>query len=193
MAAFTAIALASAAYGVYNQVKAGGAERDAGNAEQAAANDRARLINWNAKVADLQAQDAITRGQEEEQRIRMGLRQIIGSQRASRAASNVDISVGSAVDIQADAARLAELDVLTTRNNAAREAWGYNVEAQDLRMQAEITRREGANAAKAGRVRAGQQYRNAFSTVLSTGATFLQGKYGGGNKPKPTAYEGMTQ
>jgi len=71
-----------------------------------------------AEIADLQAKDAIERGALDEQRFRQSIRATIGAQRAGFAGANIDVGYGSAVDVQADAAFLGELDALTLRNNA---------------------------------------------------------------------------
>src|SRR3989304_3955374 len=121
MAAFTALALGSLAFGAYNQIRAGQSAKKAGEAERRAAEASADLAEYNAAVADLQATDAAARG--------------------------------AAADVQADAAFQGELDALTIRTNAAREAWGYQVQAEDLRTRATIAREEGVMLEAAGRER----------------------------------------
>lgn len=183
MAAFTATTLAiiggaSALFSAGAQLKAGGQAKKAGDLEQQAANDQANLLDWNAQVADLQAADAIQRGAEDESRFRSGVRQIIGSQRAGFAAGNIDVGFGSALDVQEDAAMLGELDALTIRTNARREAWGIKIEAEDLRRQAGITRKTGVALAAQGRAQRTQARLQAGSTVLGAGVSLLQQKYG---------------
>ncbi len=181
MAAFTILAIASiasAAYSTAQKVKAGKAEKKAGQQAREASESQADLVDWNAEVAGLQADDAIARGAQEEQRFRQGVRGMIGSQRAAIAAGNVDVGFGSALDVQADAAMLGELDALQIRTNAAREAWGYKIEAEDLRKRAQITRKEGVMLEAQGRERARQQYYDAGSTVLGAGTSLLSMRYG---------------
>lgn len=162
VATTTAILLGLAAAGTatsaVGQVKAGNAAKATGD--------------YNAAVAETQAKDAISRGRYDEQRFRQGVKVLIGSQRAGFAGQGVDVGVGSAVDVQADAAYLGELDALEIRNNAAREAWGYKVEAENYR-------RGGAQQQTASRF-------GAAGTVLGSGASLLQQRYGfGGGSPKP--------
>jgi len=183
MAGFTtALALTLTGIGtatsVIGQVKAGRAARRAGEAERQAAESQAELIDYNAAVADLQGQDAIERGAEEEARFRQRIRGTIGAQRAAFASSNIDVGFGSAVDVQADAAFLGELDALTIRTNAAREAWGYRVESADLRRRADIARREGVMLEAAGRERQTQANLGAVGTLVGTGASLLEQRYG---------------
>lgn len=178
---FAALALfegISAGISIFGSIKAGGAAKKAGELEAQAARENADRLDWNAKVADLQAEDAIQRGAEEESRYRAGVRQLIGSQRAGYAGSNIVVGFGSALDVQEDTAVQGELDALTIRTDAAREAWGFRIEAQDLRQQAGIARRTGQYRAEAGRQQATQQYIRAGSTLLGAGESFVRQRYG---------------
>ncbi len=171
----------------------GEAEERAGLAAQRAAESQAQLAEYNAAVADLQAKDALQRGDLDAQRYRSRTRVLVGEQRAGIAAGNIDVGYGSAVDVQADATFLGELDALTVRTNAAREAWGYRVEAEDLRTRAEIARQEGAAAAEAGRFgrQAAYEYGKgqrsagrfgAATTLLGAGTSLLESRYGFGRR-----------
>lgn len=157
---------ASTAVSVAGQVKAGNAAKKAGE--------------FNAAVSELQAKDALARGKTDEARFRQGVRALIGSQRAGFAAQGVDVGVGSALDVQAEAAFLGELDALTIRNNAEREAWAHRMEAINYRMG-------GQAAQRASRW-------NAAGTVLGTGASLLVSRYGwggsgGARRPAPSGYQ----
>lgn len=185
MAAFsTSLAIGLLAGGtglnVLGQVKAGNAAKRAGEAQQRAAEKSGDLADFNAQVADLQAEDAIARGQDEEQRYRAKVRQTIGAQRVGFAASNIDVGYGSAVDVQADAAMLGELDALTIRGNAAREAWGFKMQSEDLRARGKLAREEGVAYAEAGRVQQSASRWGAASTLVTSGGNLLAMKYGFG-------------
>lgn len=186
MAWLTAAMLTLQAVGTYmsvrGQMKAGESEEKAGEQQRRSAESQAQLADYNAAVADLQAKDALVRGDQEAQRFRVRTRGLIGEQRAGFAAANIDVGYGSAVDVQADAALLGELDALTIRTNAAREAWGFRIEAEDLRKRGEIARREGYYAEMAGRERRSASRWGAASTVLGTGASLLEQRYGFGRR-----------
>jgi hypothetical protein len=177
--ALTVFAIASAGFSAYQQIRAGKAQKEAGKAERAASDAQAELAEYNAEVANLQAQDAIERGGDEENRFRSMVRGAIGAQRAGFAAGNIAVGFGSAVDVQADAAFLGELDALQIRQNAAREAWGFKVEATDLRRRADIARKEGVYLEKAGNERAKQSYIGAGASLVSAGASLLEQRYFG--------------
>lgn len=184
-ATLTALSLIMAGVGTglqaYGQHKAGQAAAEAGKKQKAASESQAQLADFNAAVADLQGKDALERGAEQESRFRTQVRSTIGTQRAGIAAGNIDVGFGSAVDVQADAAFLGELDALTIRTNAAREAWGYKVQGEDLRKRAAITRKEGVYLEAAGKQNATAGNYAAASSLLGGGASLLQMRYGFSN------------
>ncbi|HMG19540.1 MAG TPA: hypothetical protein VK573_12505 [Gemmatimonadales bacterium] len=188
MAAFTALAiglaLAGTATSIYGQVKAGKAAKKQGEAEQRSAESQAELSDYNAAVADVQARDTELRGELDAQRFRSRTRVLVGEQRTGFAAGNVDVGFGSAVDVQADATFLGELDALQVVSNSQREAWGIRVEAEDYRKRAEIQRKEGVNAAAAGKARQTAAYWGAAGTAVSAGGSLLEQKYGWGKAKK---------
>jgi len=168
----------STAVSAYGQWKAGSAEAKAGEAAQNAAKKQADLTDYNAAVMRLQASDALERGELEANRYRQQIRQVVGETRVNFAAAGVDVGYGSAVDVQADAAYLGELDALTVKTNAAREAWGFEIQAEDLTREAQITREEGANMAEAGRQRRTASRYGAIGTVASGTTSLLATRYG---------------
>jgi soluble lytic murein transglycosylase-like protein len=188
MAFFTALALGLAAAGVglqaYGQKKQGQAAEQLGAAQQKAANAQADLADVNASVADLQASDALERGQIAEDRFRTQVKGVIASQRTGEAAGNIDVGFGSAVDVQKDAAFLGELDALTIRTNAAREAWGYQVQGADLRKSAQIARDTGFYEAEAGKQANANSTIAAVGTIATGGGNLLLNKYGFGPSGK---------
>lgn len=122
---------------------------------------RSDIARQNKQVALQLAEDARLRGAIEEQRQREISGQVLGTQRARLAGSGVDISSGSALDILMDTAASAELDALAIRANAAREAYGYQVQAENFRQESKLYRR-------AGRL-------GAVSTLLSGGGSAFLG------------------
>lgn len=179
-----ALALTAAGAGLkaVQTVRAGNAEAEAGRRERESAESAATLSDYNAAVAELQAKDAVARGVEDENRFRSQVRGIIGRQRAGFAAGSIQVNQGSAVDVQEDAAFLGELDALTIRTNAAREAWGYEVQAEDSRRRATIQRKEGVNLELAGNQARSASRWAAAGSLVGTGATLLMAKYGFGGR-----------
>ena len=83
---------------------------------------QAKIDDNNRKVALWKAQDAQDRGAKEEASLRTKVAALKGRQKSALAASGVEIGDGSALDILGDTAALGELDALTIRSNAEREA-----------------------------------------------------------------------
>lgn len=125
----------------------------------------------NAQLAERQGEDALNRGSLEENRMRGETVRQVASGRAALAAQGIDISSGSAAGDTASQELVGEVDALTIRNNAAREAWGYNVDAANSRMQGRLALLAGENEAATERL-------GSVSTLLS-GASSLYGLYRG--------------
>lgn len=137
----TALIAAGTAVGAYGQYQQG---------QYAMAQGRE-----NARVANIQAEDALRRGAIEEDAQRMRVRQMLGAQRAAIGANGITAS-GTALGLLSETAQFAEADAMTIRNNAAREAFGFKNEAVQQINQ-------GRNARRAANY-------GAFSTLLTGGA-----------------------
>lgn len=136
----TALAAGTAAYGQYQS----------GKFQEAQA-------KTNAELAEHQALDAQRRGAiaEEEQRARV--RALLGAQRSTFGANNVVSSTGSPLGILTETAQYGELDALTVRNNAAREAFGYRVDSMNSRNRGQLARLQGNYGAAATLLAGGAQ------------------------------------
>jgi hypothetical protein len=117
----------------------------------------------NATLADRRAKDALERGKLEEQRKRMQLAQLKGKQIAAMSEGGLDLSFGSPLDAIVDTAVLGELDALTIRSNAAREAYDYKVQGANYRSEAELKRASAKTSKTTGYLAAG-------GTILGGGA-----------------------
>jgi hypothetical protein len=93
-------------------------------AAQAAEGQRA-AYQYNAQVGEMQAQDALSRGEQAVVRHNLQVKQLKGRQIANLAANGVDVTSGSALDILAGTDIMADIDAQVIRQNAEREAWGY--------------------------------------------------------------------
>lgn len=152
-----AVSGAGAVYSAY-------AQKRAGDQQEAAARDA-------LAISERQAVDAQERGLVAETQQRERARRLQAQQMATLAANGADVGSGSALDTLADTISMGELDALTAKNNAAREAWG-------IRMG-------GRNAYVAGMNEAAASRAGAFSTLLQ-GATTAYGnwKLAGGGVPR---------
>ena len=139
-----------------------------------AADAAKRTADYNANLADMQAKDAINRGNIEAEKQRMKTQQIAGAQRAAMGSSGAQVDSGSFGDILLDTSTMGEKDAQSIRTNALRQAWG-------LESQASMDRYEGAVKRDAG-------YGQATGTLL-TGASSMATRFGW-DKPKASATKG---
>ncbi|WP_313338504.1 virion core protein, T7 gp14 family [Stutzerimonas nitrititolerans] len=116
------------------------------NAKQQGAFQEA-MAEQNAAYKEAAARDAEKRGAVDADRYRRNVGQLIGTQRAGFAANGIDVNSGTAAEIQDDTAEIGEFDALTIANNAAREAWGYRVGADNDRMNAKMSKSNARSAA----------------------------------------------
>jgi len=108
-----------------------------------------RVANTNARLSEIQAGEAYRKGDENVQKISKLKTQVLGSQRAAFAAQGLEVGSGSAADIQAETEKYAELDIITAKNNAWKEAWGYKVSALQSTLQGEFIQSGAAQDAQA--------------------------------------------
>lgn len=124
-------------FGAYSQARTSQVQSQA----QKLANEaQAKVADNNAQLATWQAQDALYRGQIEENRTRMTTAGLKGTQRARMAANGIMLDGDSALRVMTDTDVLGEIDAMTNRENAEREAWALRTQAQDSRNRANILR-----------------------------------------------------
>lgn len=141
----------------------------------AAANKyNAQVADMNAQISERRAKDAIERGAAEEQKKRQQVAQVLGKQQAAMAANGVDLTFGSPLDTIVDSSVLGELDALTIRTNAYREAYDYRVDAANKVASANLSRMNASAATTGG-------YLGAVGTIL-----------GGAGKAYQTGYQSGT-
>lgn len=121
-----------------------------------------KVLEHQAEKRQAAAKDAQARGRIKADEQRKRTLRLISEQRAGFAASGVELDSGSTLDTTSGTAALGELDALTIENNAAREAYGYQSQAETFAAQAGITRQRGRA--------------NTTSTIL-TGAAQGAGQY----------------
>lgn len=123
-------------------MKAGSAYAQSKNAK-AMYNAQAAVSENNALLASWEAEDALKRGDKAAAGVRLQGRLMKGNQRAAMGANNVDLGVGSALQILTDTDYFSELDALETKDNAAREAWALRNQAINFKNQAAMSRAQG--------------------------------------------------
>lgn len=130
----------------------------------------------NAAISRMQAQDSLQRGEFESDQQRLKTTGAIGSQRAGFAGNGVDVNSGSASIVQEDTAALGELDALTIRNNAARQAWGYDVQADQYEQAAGNAKKSANNAIMGGLVSTGAKAASTYAGGYSGNSSLVTGR-----------------
>jgi len=147
-----------------------------GKAAEAQGKYQAQVAANNAMLAKQQGDDAIARGKQEEQAHRRRVGQTIGMQRANIAGSGFDLGDLTSQDIMGDSAKWGEIDAFTIRDNAAREAWGYEIQGMNYTADGQLARARGEQSRKAS-------YWSAAGDLLG-GATKFSGQYSDWNKTR---------
>lgn len=115
---------------------------------QAAAAHRyeAKIAERNAGLANEQGQDAQQRGQLEASRAYRRIGQVKGQQIAAMAANGIDLGVGSALQVQQDAAMIGAEDVGQIYKATNEEVRGFGTTAANYRAQASGSRQAASGA-----------------------------------------------
>lgn len=148
-----------------------------GMAAQQEANYQAQIARNNAIIAKQNAVYAQVAGSREEEAYRIKATNVRATQRASFATSGIDVNIGSPLRIQVGTKKIEELDALTIRNNAFREATSFKQQARDFRAQAGLYEMQGRNAMISGAIGAAS---GALSAVGS-----VSGKWDSWRSPTP--------
>ena len=117
-----------------------------GKGAQDSAYAQASMMDQNAQRSMQTADDIVDRGRKDADWQRVKTQQDIGTQRVAQAANNGMVDQDTNALLNQDVAMIGELDAQTIANNAAREAYGFEVQAQDLQENAKSTRKAGKNA-----------------------------------------------
>lgn len=141
-----------------------------GNAEAASEKYAAGIAGNNALIAQQNANYATEAGDIQATNENLKTGQVVGAQRAGQGASGLDVNSGSNVDVQASTRSLGALDALTIRNQAARQAYGYETQSQSFKAQSALDLATAKNAKTAG-------YVGATTSLLSGASSYAQ-KFG---------------
>lgn len=160
----TALTAASLGLSALGGVTAAIGQYQQGQAARKQAAYQAAVARNNALISERQAQDALDRGKVDEQNQRDKTSLLIGRARNQLAGSGFDLQDDTSLSLLSDTRAAGELDALTIRTNAARDAYGYRVRGMNFDAQAGLDEASGAAAAQAGTF-------GAVSTLLTTAGT----------------------
>lgn len=116
-------------------------------AAQAQSNFAAQQAEYNSQIAEHQRVSALEKGGAEAIKAQREAHRLRGAQVARLAGNGLDISSGSALALLDDTDFFGQQDAYQIRNNAARAAWGHQVERDSLTASSQM-HQSSANAEK---------------------------------------------
>ena len=108
------------------------------------------VANQNAELEDRSRKEAIAQGETAQVQHYRRLSQALGEARARSAASGVDVSFGSAANLQQDISLIGYEDSSTLAQNTMKQVQGFDINANNYRMQGAAARSNGKQAMTAG-------------------------------------------
>lgn len=147
------------------------ANRESTNAQYQSGMYNANLAEQNAALADWQALDTMKQAAVNVENQRRYGKQMIGESRAAMGASGFKVDSGTNAILQDQQNRDLEYDLQTILNNADKQRWSYEQQADAYRTEAGMQRSAAKNALSSGKWALG-------ATVLG-GLANLYGMYGG--------------
>ena len=154
----TAISLAASAAG--GGVSAFGA-LEQGKSQAAMYNYQAGVANLNSQIAKQNADYAVASGEVQAQESGMRTRQQVGGIIAQQGAGGLAIGGGSNARVVSSQQQVGQEDQALIRSNAARTAYGYEVQGVQDTAQAALDTTAATNAKTAGDI-------SAFGSILGT-------------------------
>lgn len=133
----------------------------------------ARMEDINAGLARKQAQDTLETGRRKERDIVYKAGTVANSQDAAIASSGFVVGEGTAKDLKTDTYIKAMIDTNLMRENTNKEAWGFEMAAEDYTRKARYKRYAAENTLEAGAINADAAWTNFGSTLLTQGTNLV--------------------
>jgi hypothetical protein len=161
------------------------------NAQKASADYQAQVAANNQKTAQQNAAFAAASGEAQAANKAQQTRAQVGAVEAQQGSFGVDINSPTASAVRTSQGELGALDADTIRSNAARQAYGYEGQANNFGNAEQADIAQGNNAATAGDFNAGSGLLSGFGNAGLNYAGALNkasGLDGGGEIYGPPAY-----
>lgn len=157
--------IASAGMGLFGSITAAQGQEQMAAATSASDLYQAQVAANNAVIARRNASMEMKSGEIAAQNFGLQARAKIGSGVAGQGASGVDANTGSFAAVRAGADQMSMLDALTIRSDAARRAYGYQVQGTNFTAQSQLDTMSAANAVQAGDIASEGSLISGASTV----------------------------
>lgn len=145
------------------------------DASSNAASYQAQVSANNAQIAQQNATYATAAGEAQVTQSQLKTAATIGGIRGAEAASGLDVNTGSNEDVQSSAKELGELDALSIRNSAAKQAYGYQVQSTSDVAQGQLQTASAGQDQTAGLFGATGSVLGGASSAGNAYGKFLQG------------------
>lgn len=152
-----------------------------GKASAASANYNAEVQANNAALAKQNSSFASQEGTANAETQQLKTRAELGSIQANQGASGVNVGSGSSLDVRSSAAETGELNALSIRSNAARQAYGYQTEAVGATAQSQLDKAQAGFDTTAGEINAGSTLLGGLGNASTNYTNFLNKSGLGGN------------
>lgn len=137
------------------------------NAMKVQASFEKERAKTNAMLIDMQRRDVLEQGDSQADEYEKEVAQMIGAQTTSFAAQGIDVNTGTAAAIRNQTRETGDQDITSIKNNAWKQAWGLEVEA-------EATRERGKMASEATLVQGKQRVISAGINAVNTGLKYYK-------------------
>lgn len=168
------------AFGIGSTIAGGGISAfsalQGGKAQAGAYRYQAGISRANAGIFKQNAEYERQVGGVQAERAGLKSRFEIGKIRAAQSASGIDMTRGSAADVVEGQQKIASHDQRLIRHNAARRAYGQEVEAWNAEEQARMQEISASNAEKSGKLKA---LASIIGTAGSVSSKWLAGRDSG--------------
>lgn len=131
---------------------------------------QAQQAEFNAELLAVQREDILDISEDVAQERQKRIGQMLGVQKTTMAARGIEVDGELADLIASEERRIGAEDILAIKTNARKQAFGIELQEQDLKAQARFARIRGKSARKQGVVSAWSGLaQSVFSTALSAG------------------------
>lgn len=133
---------------------------------------QAQIASNNAAIERQNAAASLQAGQmsEMQSKLRTGL--LIGEQKAAQGANGFDVNMGSNAQVRQSTSDIGAMDAALIHYNAARTAFGQQMEANVQEAQSALDKKAGQNAIWSGLFKAGTTLISGASSLARQKATF---------------------
>ena len=133
---------------------------------------QAQVARNNAAIATQNANQALQAGSYEESasKLRTGL--TIGAEKAAQGANNIDVNVGSPVQVRASTATIGAMDAAMIHYNAAKQAYGDQIQATSANAQSRLDQMSAVGSLVGGGFKAASSLLSGASSLSSKWANY---------------------